>query len=158
MTRFTSSTQSEAVVTASRQQVWDILTDPDAIARLTPFVSSIEEDGDIWRWHMGRIPGLPVSFAPTFTERMSFEPMDRIDYEHAPVGGREPAAVKGWYVLDDHPQGTKLGIYLEICVALPLPKVAAGSVQKVMGEVMRRMGDRFAAQMLKELKAEQVGG
>src|SRR5690349_15139422 len=114
MTRFTSSTQSEAVITADRDRVWEMLTDPDTVARLTPLLQRIEVDGDLWIWHMGSIPGLPVKFAPTFTERMKQTPKERIEYEHAPREGKEPAAVKGWYSLDDHPKGVKLGIYLEI--------------------------------------------
>lgn len=156
MTRFTSSTTSEAVITADRERVWEMLTDPDTVARLTPLLDRIDVEDDLWIWHMGSIPGLPVRFAPTFTERMHFDPMERIEYEHAPRGGKEPAAVKGWYALDEHPDGVKLGIYLEICVALPLPKAANGMVTKVMGRVMDQMGDRFAQRMLAELDAEEV--
>jgi carbon monoxide dehydrogenase subunit G len=156
MTRFTSSTQSDAVITADRSRVWALLSDPDTVARLTPFLQRIEVDGDLWIWHMGSIPGLPVKFAPTFTERMTFTPEERIDYEHAPRGGREPAAVKGRYTLEEHPEGTRLGIYLEICAALPLPKMANGMVTKVMGQVMAGMGDRFAKRMLAELDAQEV--
>ena len=72
MARFTGKTESEAVVTAGRERVWDLLTDPDAVARLTPFLQRIEVEDDLWIWHMGNIPGLPVKFAPTFTERMRF--------------------------------------------------------------------------------------
>lgn len=156
MARFTGRTESQAVVTARREQVWDLLTDPDAVARLTPFLQRIEVVDDLWIWHMGNIPGLPVKFAPTFTERMRFTELERIDYEHAPRGGKEPAAVKGHYVLSEHPEGTKLGISLEICAALPLPKAAGGMVERVMQGVMAKMGDRFAQRMLKELDAREV--
>lgn len=156
MARFTGTTQSEAVVTAGRQAVWDLLTDPAAVARLTPFLQRIEVDDDLWIWHMSNIPGLPVKFAPRFTERMTFKELERIDYEHAPRGGKEPAAVTGHYVLDEHPEGTRLEIYLEVCAALPLPKAAGGMVQRVMQGVMNRMGDRFAQKMLQELDAEQI--
>lgn len=156
MTRFTSSTESTAVITADRDEVWEMLTDPETVARLTPLLQRIEVDGDLWIWHMGTIPGLPVKFAPTFTERMKQVPKERIEYEHAPRGGKEPAAVKGWYSLDDHPRGVRLGIYLEICVALPLPRLAGGMVTGVMNQVMGQMGDRFAKRMLAELDAEEV--
>ena len=156
MTRFPGTTTSSGIVTASRDDVWELLTDPSAVARLTPFVKSIEADGDRWVWRMGNIPGLPVAFAPTFTEKMTFTPKERIEYDHDPAAGKEPAAVKGWYSLQDHEQGTLLEIYLEICVALPLPKVAGGMVQGVMSQVMNQMGDRFAKRMLAELNAEEV--
>lgn len=156
MARFTGKTESEAVVTASRQEVWDLLTDPDAVARLTPLLQRIEVEDDLWIWHMGNIPGLPVKFAPTFTERMKFVELERIEYEHAPRGGKEPAAVKGHYVLEEHPEGTRLAIALEICAALPLPKAAGGMVERVMHGVMAMMGARFAQRMLKELDAREV--
>lgn len=156
MTRFTATTNSSGIVTASRDEVWELLTDPSAVARLTPFVKSIEADGDRWVWRMTNIPGLPVSFAPTFTEKMTFTPKDRIDYEHDPAVGKEPAAVKGWYSLEDHEQGTMLEISLEICVALPLPKAANRLVTGVMSQVMGRMGDRFAKGFTAELGADEI--
>jgi carbon monoxide dehydrogenase subunit G len=156
MTRFTGTTNSAGIVTTSRDKVWELLTDPDAVARLTPFVKSIEADGDLWVWHMSNVPGLPVSFAPTFTERMTFKPQERIEYDHAPQGGREPAAVKGWYALEDHEKGTYLEIYLEICVALPLPKAADRVVSAAMSKVMKIMGDRFAKAFTAELGAEEI--
>ncbi len=156
MTRFTATTESQAVVTADRAKVWELLTDPEAVARMTPFLRRIEVDDDLWIWHMSNVPGLPVAFEPTFTERMTFEPMELIDYEHAPRGGREPAAVTGWYRLADHDQGTQLSIYLEVCAALPLPKMAGGMVTRVMTQVMERMGDRFSQKMLQELDAREV--
>ncbi len=156
MTRFTGTTNSAGIVTTDRDRVWELLTDPEAVARLTPFVSSIEADGDTWVWHMGDVPGLPVSFAPTFTERMRFTPRERIEYDHAPAAGKEPAAVTGWYALEDREQGTYLEIHLEICVALPLPKVANRIVSGAMSQVMKRMGDRFAKDFTAELGAEEI--
>lgn len=156
MTRFTASTESEAVVSADRDAVWEILTDPAAITRLTPLVGRIDVVDDLWVWHMSGIPGLPVSFAPTFTERMHLDPKTRIDYEHAPQGKHEPAAVNGWYALADHPAGTRLGIRLEMCVSLPLPRLAAPMVQRTIGQVLDMMGSRFAARMLEELDAHEV--
>ena len=156
MTRFTGTTNSAGIVTTSRERVWDLLTDPEAVARLTPFVNRIDVDGDLWIWRMANIPGLPVKFAPTFTERMTFKPQERIEYDHAPQGGREPAAVKGWYALEDHEKGTYLEIYLEICISLPLPKAANRMVTGVMSQVMSRMGDRFAKGFTAELGAEEI--
>jgi hypothetical protein len=37
MTRFTGTTNSSGIVTASRDEVWELLTDPAAVARLTPY-------------------------------------------------------------------------------------------------------------------------
>ena len=156
MTRFTGKTNSSGIVTAPRDEVWELLTDPEAVARLTPFVKSIDADGDRWVWRMGNIPGLPVAFAPTFTEKMTFTPKERIEYEHDPAVGKEPAAVKGWYSLQDHEKGTLLEIYLEICVALPLPKAANRVVTGTMSKVMQKMGDRFAKGFTKELGAEEI--
>jgi carbon monoxide dehydrogenase subunit G len=157
MSRFTASNHSEAVVSAKRSDVWALLTDPEALPRLTPFLASIDADGDLWRWNMSRIPVLGVSIAPSFTERMTFDPEERIDFHHAPPDGKpERAAAEGWYVLDEVDAGTRLSIKLELCVELPLPKASKRAVQGVMDGVMRRMGERFAANLLRELHAEAV--
>ncbi len=42
MTWFSSSRESEAVLAADRSAIWDILVDPDAIVRLTPFLDRID--------------------------------------------------------------------------------------------------------------------
>jgi len=157
MGRFTASTYSEAVVTAKRADIWQLLTDPEALPRLTPFLASIDADGDRWRWNMSRIPVLGVSVAPSFTEKMTFDPEDRIEFEHAPPDGKpERAAAEGFYQLDEVEEGTKLTIKLELCVELPLPRASRRAVQGVMDGVMKRMGERFAANLLRELHAQTV--
>ena len=86
--------EGEAVVSADRSAVWEILTDPEALPELTPFLNEITADGDLWRWQMGRIPVLGVSVAPAFTEKMTFTPEERIEFTHAPPDGKpERAAV-----------------------------------------------------------------
>lgn len=156
MTRFTASHETSGIVTARREAVWELLSDPAAVTRLTPFIREIEAVDDLWIWHMSGIPGLPVAFAPTFTERMHFQPSTRIDFEHAPRGRHELAAVHGSYTLADHPQGTRLGIALEICVSLPLPRLAAPVVQRAFGQMFELMGDRFGARLLAELDAREL--
>lgn len=156
MARFTATTENEAVVSADRSAVWAILTDPKALPELTPFLNEITTDGDLWRWQMGRIPVLGVSVAPAFTEKMTFEPEERIEFTHAPPNGKpERAAVAGWYKLEDHEDGTFLAVRLEVCADLPLPKMASRSVNGVMTRVMTRMGDRFSANLLRKLNAQQ---
>ena len=88
MARFTATTENEAVVSADRSAVWEILTDPEALPELTPFLNEITADGDLWRWQMGRIPVLGVSVAPAFTEKMTFTPEERIEFTHAPPDGK----------------------------------------------------------------------
>ena len=106
---------------------------------------------------MSRIPVLGVSVAPSFTEKMIFDPEERIAFEHAPPDGKpERAAAEGWYVLEEVESGTKLSIKLELCVELPLPKASKRAVQRVMDGVMRRMGERFATNLLRELHATAV--
>jgi len=157
MSRFTASTYSEAVVTAKRADIWRLLTDPEALPRLTPFLASIDADGDRWRWNMSRIPVLGVSVAPSFTEVMTFEPEERIEFHHAPPDGKpERAAAEGFYQLDEVEDGTRLTIELELCVELPLPKASKRAVQGVMDGVMKRMGERFATNLLRETHARTV--
>ncbi|WP_170219363.1 SRPBCC family protein [Nocardioides litoris] len=153
MATFTSSTTAEAVVPVERARVWDVLTDPDLVARLTPFISSITTDGaDHWVWHMSGLQVLGRGFSATFTERMTLDEGKRIEFDHDPPrGAKERAGVHGWYDLADHDQGVLLAISLEICVDLPLPRVSGPAVRTAMRGVTAQMGDRFSKNLLDHL-------
>lgn len=158
MTRFTSSTTAEAVVAAPRQAIWDLLVDPDAIARLTPFLKRVIADGEHWRWEMSGLDVLGVKVAPAFTERMVFDELERIEFHHEPPAGeKERSGVEGWYDLSDADGGTHLATSLAITLDLPLPKVSSPAVTSTMKGVMKTMGDRFSANLLRELGLEQAG-
>jgi carbon monoxide dehydrogenase subunit G len=155
MPRFTATTESVAVVPADRMAIWDALTDPDLLPRLTPLLRKIDADGDTWTWHMTRISALGVSISPSFTEAMRFDEGRRIDYTHTPPPGvRERAGAEGWYELTDVDGGTELKISLGLEVDLPLPRSAGPAVRKVMEATMTRMGDRFSANLLQHLGLE----
>lgn len=157
MTSFSSSVRSVADISAPRDAVWDALTDPDLLPRLTPMLEHIEADGTTWRWKMVCISALGVSIAPSFTEQMTFEPRQRIAYAHRPpAGARERAGAEGVYELDDIDGGTRLRIELTLTVDLPLPKAAGPAVRGVMHSMMSRTGDRFAANLLAHLGAHQL--
>ena len=47
--------------------------------------------------------------------------------------------------------GTRLAIEMTVTARLPLPSLAAPAVHAVMHQVLDRMGDRFAANLLAEL-------
>ena len=152
MSSFSASTHSEADVPVERQRIWAALSDPVLLPKLTPLLSGIETDGDLWRWSMIRIAALGVSISPTFTERMRFTEGRRIEYSHEPPKGTtERAGAQGCYELSDVPGGTHLQIDLTLTVELPLPRAAHGAVQKVMKTTMIRTGDRFSANLLKYL-------
>jgi carbon monoxide dehydrogenase subunit G len=131
--------------------LWKALTDPDLLPRLTPYLHSIDAEGDLWRWNMARIPVLGVSVAPSFTERMTFDEPRRIDFTHDPESGQEKAGVEGTYELEEVEGGTRLSIDLDICVDLPLPGIARGAVERAMRGVIAAMGRRFAANLLRHL-------
>jgi len=160
VTTFSSSTTAEALVPVGRDRVWDVLTDPDVVARLTPFVSSITEEGDHWIWTMSGLSVLGKGFTATFTERMTLEERTRIEFTHdPPAGGKERAGVHGWYALSDHTgadgarsdECVMLEISLEICVDLPLPRLSGGAVRSTMKAVTSQMGDRFSKNLLDHL-------
>lgn len=157
MNRFTATTKSEAVVATARPAIWAALTDAKLLPRLTPLLSKIDTNGDLWRWHLIRIAALGVSIDPAFTERMSFDAERRIDFTHEPPPGvRERASAEGFYELSDVAGGTHLSISLTLCIELPLPKVAAPAVGKVMSVTMQQTGERFSANLLKYLGAGEV--
>ena len=135
------------------EQIWDALTDPALLAELTPLVKRIEAKGDRWSWTLAGISGLGIEVAPTFTERMTFVPISRIDYVHEPPPGKsERAGVDGTYLItkvDDH--STKLAIDLTLCAELPLPSFSRSLVEGIMARSMGRTGDAFARNLYRHL-------
>lgn len=154
VTRFEATNHSTEVVTAPRPEIWSLLTDPDALVDLTPLLKDIRTDGDTWCWSMWGISALGVEVAPSFTETMSFDPEERIEFRHTPPqDANERAGANGTYLLDDVDGGTRLEIELTIHVELPLPRLSRGAVQRVMEQSMQRTGDRFAQNLLDRLGA-----
>ena len=156
MTRFSSSSQTSAVVQAELAEIWAALTDPTLLPRLTPFLESVEvtsdEHGHLWHWQLTRIPVLGVSVVPAFTERMTFEAPHRIDFTHAPPpGAQERAGVEGCYRLKEGDAGTMLSISLSVSVELPLSKLAAPAVGLAMKGIIATMGVRFSANLVRHL-------
>jgi carbon monoxide dehydrogenase subunit G len=158
MVIFTGTVESGADITAAREAVWAALTDPVLLPKLTPLLTSIDADGDVWRWHMMRIAALGVSVAPVFTEKMTFDHGRRISYEHQPPPGtRERAGAHGEYELSDIDGGTHLRIKLSLCLDLPLPRSARGPVTSIIRAMMNRTGERFSANLLEHLQAREIG-
>jgi carbon monoxide dehydrogenase subunit G len=154
MNWFSATTSSQADVSADRAEVWDVLTDPDALAELTPLLRSIDVDGDLWRWCFTQVPLLGLAVTPAFTERMHFRAKERIDYEHAPPeGSHERFGVEGWYTLDDAADGTRLAVSMTVRVQLPLARIAAPAVTRVMESVLARTGDGFSRNFERRLGA-----
>ena len=157
MATFSTSTRSGATVTAGVDDVWDVLTDPDQIARLTPFLHSVREDGEHWVWQMTKVPVLGATFSFTFRERMEFDEPHRIDFTHDPApGADETAGVAGWYRLAPRPTGTHLETSMAITVDLPFPGVVRPAVTTAMKGVVALMGQRFSHNLLTHLGASAV--
>lgn len=157
MTWFTATRTSTAVVTADREQVWQVLSDPAEVARLTPLVRRIDVDGDHWRWAMEEVPGVGISLAPAFTVLMEADEPRCITFTHDPPdGARERAAVEGTYGLEEHPDGTRLDIHVTVRVDLPLSKLAKPAVKTAMDGVLASMGRGFGRNLLQRLDATQV--
>ncbi|WP_041546042.1 MULTISPECIES: SRPBCC family protein [unclassified Nocardioides] len=157
MTSFSADTRAEAVVDAPRDRIWSALTDPRLVAELTPFVRAIHEDGAHWRWELTALKVLGVGVAPAFTEQMTYDEPERIEFRHdPPAGTTERSSVEGWYDLAEHPAGTRLTTALEITLDLPLPRISGPAVRAAMSRVIDQMGDRFAQNLLAHLGARQV--
>jgi len=161
MASFSAKTKAEAVVLAPQQDIWDALVDPALMAQFTPFLKRITADGEHWRWEMSGVDVLGVKIAPAFTERMVFREPERIEFRHDPPAGvREKAGVEGWYQLSPAPdgEGTTLVTELEITLDLPLPRASGPAVRATMRKVIDTMGDRFSANLLEHLGAEEQAG
>lgn len=152
MTRFAVTDESAMLVPASRDRIWDVLTDPQLLAEMTPLVDRIDDQDGRWRWHMAGFSALGVEIAPCFTEEMRFTEPTRIEFSHAPPpGASEPAGANGVYELEDTPEGTCLSVRIRLHVELPLPRMSRGAVERVMAASMRRTGDRFHDNLLQHL-------
>ena len=152
MATFSATNRSQAVVAADQHTIWNALTDPQLLVRLTPLLTAIEADGDCWRWHLTRITALGVGIAPVFTERMEFSPTSSIRFIHAPPpGAHEYTGVEGHYELEPAEHGTRLAVELTMSVELPLPRLSAPAVQRVMSLTMARTGQRFSDNLLRHL-------
>ena len=157
MTRFSAGTKAEAVVTAPRAEIWRALTDPALVAELTPFVRRITADGDHWRWELTGLKVLGVGIEPAFTELMTYDEPQRIEFRHDPPDGEpERSGVEGWYELTEVDQGTLLVTSLEITLDLPLPRASSRAVKAAMSKVVDQMGERFSKGLLAHLDAEEV--
>ncbi|GAA1809053.1 hypothetical protein GCM10009795_062900 [Nocardioides hankookensis] len=157
MTRFSATTQAEAVVSAPRSEIWDVLVDPALVAELTPFVRRIAADGDHWHWELSGLKVLGVGVAPSFTELMVLDEPERIEFRHDPPdGGSERSGVEGWYALSEVEGGTRLVTSLEITLDLPLPRASGRAVRAAMGGVIDQMGERFSKNLLAHLDATKV--
>ena len=153
VTWFSARNVSMARVPVRSDEIWELITDPDTLASLTPLVASIEASGSHWRWALDGIEGLGVKVEAVFTERMEFIGERRIVFTHdPPAGERERAGVEGTYDLE--PAGTTatdLKIDLTLSVDLPLPSLSRGAVEAVLGSTMRRTGQRFASNLYEEV-------
>ncbi len=157
MTRFSAETTAVAVITASRAEIWAVLTDPDQVARMTPFVRRITADGDHWLWELSGLKVAGIGLAPAFTELVTYDEPRRIEFHHDPPSGApERAGVDGWYSLEEAAEGTRLETSLAITLDLPLPRMSGPAVRSAMQGVVAQMGDRFSANLLDHLGAEQV--
>ncbi len=157
MTRFSADTRAEAVVAASRADIWAALTDPTLVGELTPFVKSIRADGEHWRWQLSGLKVLGVGVAPSFTERMVLDEPTRIEFRHdPPAGTSEKSGVEGWYELTEVDAGTRLVTSLEITLELPLPRASGRAVKAAMNGVIAQMGERFSKNLLAHLGASEV--
>ncbi|MBW0102270.1 hypothetical protein I4I78_07515 [Pseudonocardia sp. KRD-291] len=103
-----------------------------------------------------RLKVLGVGISPVFTERMTFVDKQRIEFTHEPPPGvSEWAGAEGRYELSDVEGGTNLAIDLHLAVDMPLSRLATPVVTRTMQATMQMMGDRFTANLLRELDAQQ---
>lgn len=151
MSRFTATNKSAATLKSPRDAVWDALTDPELLPRLTPYLNRIDVVDDRWTWHVTRVPVLGKSIGSTFTEVMTFDKPQRIGFEHDTQRTEELTEVKGEYSLEDAGSGTRVAIELGVTVELPFPRAMRRPVEGAMAAVMAGMGRRFASNLLRHL-------
>ena len=151
MTRFSATNRSSATLKSSRVELWKALTDADLLPELTPYLRTIDVDGDRWTWRMAKIPLMGGTIGSTFTEVMTFEEPEKIDFDHDDAMTQETTWVDGNYRLKDHGSGSQVAIELRVTAELPFPRVARPAVEAAMAAVMAGIGRRFASNLLRHL-------
>lgn len=151
--RFSARTISATTVPVASGRLWEILTDPTALAELTPMVRSIEASDSNWLWTLNGIEALGTKIEASFTESMQFTEERQIVFAHdPPPGTNERAAVDGIYDLSPTgPESTDLQVDLTLSVELPLPRLSRHAVERVILTTMRATGQQFAANLYKRL-------
>ena len=158
VTTFCVSTTSSATVDADRKRVWDALTDPDLLPRLTPYLRRIDAGPTTrvvrWTWHLVRIPLLGSMVSPSFTEVMTYDEPTRIDFVHDPARTDEKAGVEGRYDLTEVAGGTRprdrARRSRSTCRS---PGLAKPAVHAAMRAVVATMGARFSHNLVRHLRA-----
>ncbi|WP_310528613.1 SRPBCC family protein [Nocardioides sp.] len=151
MNRFRARTRSQATLHSAPERVWHVLTDPELLPVLTPYLRHIDVDGERWTWHLTRIPVMSATITPTFTEVMTFDEPTLIGFAHDSAQTHERTGVEGHYELTSAGTGTRVAIDLEIWCDLPLPRLSRIAVETVMHGIVAAMGRRFSANMLRHL-------
>lgn len=146
MARFSVRNASSSTVPVGAHELWEIITDPNQLAALTPLIDSIEADGMIWVWKLHPIEALGLKVEAEFTELMRLTELERIEFEHSPPKGHnERVGAAGIYEFTpDGPTSTALAVDLTLSVDLPVPRLAARSIEGVMRASMQATGRRFA--------------
>lgn len=153
MTVFSARNASSSTVPASVDEIWQLLTDPDTLASLTPLVQSIEASGSHWTWTLNGIAALGLSVDAEFTERMEFTEGRQIVFSHdPPADANELAGLEGVYDLTPVDEGTThLAVDLSLSIDVPLPGLSRRAVEGVLQSMMQATGKRFAANLYEYL-------
>jgi carbon monoxide dehydrogenase subunit G len=153
VSQFSARTISASTVPVPSGQIWEILTDPKALAELTPLIRSIEASGPKWLWTLNGIEALGMKVEAAFTESMEFIDGRQIVFTHdPPEAKKELAAVDGIYdVTPAGPESTDLRVDLTLSVELPLPRMARPAVERVVLSTMRMTGRQFASNLYRQL-------
>jgi len=132
--------------------VWEALVDPQVLADLSPLVDHIGPRGDLWRWRLVGIPRFGIRLLPSFTERMTFTPISRIECRHEPQPGVvERAGIDGLYLVTKVDGGSKLVVDLTLCLEVPLPAFGRPLVEGVLRRTMARARARFVKNLCHHL-------
>ena len=150
--RFSTSITSTAEIPYAQDRIWSLVSDPDVVAEMTPFLKAIAVvDAGTWVWELHGVPYPGGEFAAHFTEAMSLQEPERIGFTHKPKG-RELAGADGWYSLEAVDRDrTRLAIGLTVHAVLPAPKWSKLVVEPAMHAVVQQMVNRFAVNLEREL-------
>ncbi len=132
---------------ASRQEVWDVLSDVSRFGTLMPNVVRYERVEDGWYWEMEGSSPVGHRLRPSFTLRYRLEAPQRLSFDSKERHEDDIPAARGEVALADAEGETEATMQLEVHVSVPVPSLLVGPAQRFFQAELGRLAEGFIANL-----------